>query len=532
LPGAKRNARSKKKAANGSRPQSAPEALPKVPSGIKGLDDIIGGGLPQGRTTLVCGGPGCGKTLFALEFAMAGALEYGEPAVVMAFEETEADLKINVASLGYDLQKLTDQKKILVDYVHVERSEIEESGEYDLEGLFIRLGQAVDSIRARRVVLDTIEVLFGGFSNAALLRSELRRLFRWLKDRNLTVVITGEQGERTLTRQGLEEYVSDCVILLDHRVTDQISSRRLRVVKYRGSAHGTNEYPFVIDRQGLSVLPITSLGLHHIASHERVSTGISGLDQMLGGAGYYRGSSILVTGTAGSGKTSVAASFVAAACQRGERCLYFAFEESPSQLIRNMTSIGLHLERWLKKGLLQIQAARPTDNGLEMHLAAMHRAVDDFRPSIVVVDPISNLLNIGSVSEVRSMLTRLIDYLKLRQITAIYNSLIEPGGELEGAGVGISSLVDTWLLLQEIEASGERNRGLYVLKSRGMAHSNQIREFRLTSSGIELAEMYLGPGGVLTGPSRSGSRRARRRSGTPPGHRPAAPATGTQAPGA
>jgi len=493
----------RKSAANGGHPPAHAQPLAKAPSGIQGLDEIIGGGLPRGRPTLVCGGPGCGKTLFAMEFAMRGALDYDEPAVVMAFEETEADLAINVSSLGFDLQDLVNRKKMVVDYVHVEPSEIEEAGAYDLEGLFIRLDQAIKSIGAQRVVLDTIEVLFGGFANAGLLRAELRRLFRWLKDRGLTVVITGEQGDGRLTRQGLEEYVSDCVILLDHRVVDQVSSRHLRVVKYRGTAHGTNEYPFLIDQRGLTVLPITSLGLRHIASSERVSSGIPDLDRMLAGQGYFRGSTILVSGTAGSGKSSVGASLVAAGCQRGEHCLYFAFEESPSQIIRNMASIGLDLGRWVRRGRLQIESRRPTDYGLEMHLAEMHRAVEAFQPQIVVIDPINNLLNVGSTSEVRVMLTRLLDYLKTKQITTQFNSLPPGGGQLEQTDVGISSLVDTWLLLRDIEANGERNRALFLLKSRGMAHSNQMREFRLTSQGVVLAELYQGEGGVLTGAARA-----------------------------
>ena len=451
----------------------------------------------------MCGGPGCGKTLFAMQFLIRGALDYDEPGVIMAFEETETDLKENVASLGYDLQELIDQNKLLVDYVHVERSEIEEAGEYDLEGLFIRLDQAVASVGAKRVVLDTIEVLFGGFSNVAVLRTEIRRLFRWLKDRNLTVVITGERGEGQLTRFGLEEYISDCVILLDHRVTNQVSTRRLRVVKYRGSAHGTNEYPFLIDEHGMTVLPITSLSLRHTASLERVSSGIPALDMMMGGSGYFRGSSILVSGTSGAGKTSVAASFAEAACRRGERCLYFAFEEAPDQIIRNMRSIGLDLGRWVKQGLLKIQATRPTHYGLEMHLSIIHRAIETFQPHVVVLDPLSNLISNGSQTDVQSMLTRLIDYLKGHQITALFTSLTSNSANLEQTDARVSSLIDTWLLLSDLVADGERNRGLYLLKSRGMPHSNQIREFRLTEHGVELLDAYLGPPGVLTGSARA-----------------------------
>lgn len=317
--------------------------LAKCPTGITGLDEITKGGLPQGRPTLVCGGAGSGKTLFAMEFLVRGAMKYDEPGVFIAFEETAGELAENVDSLGFDLERLTKQKKLAIDYVHVQRSEILETGEYDLEGLFIRIGYAIDSIGAKRIVLDTIEALFAGLSNDFILRSELRLLFRWLKEKGITAVITAERGTNTLTRQGLEEYVSDCVIMLDHRVIDQTATRRMRVIKYRGSAHGTNEYPFLIDEQGFSVLPVTTLGLEHLATSERLSSGIPELDAMLGGKGYFRGSTILITGTAGTGKTSVAAHFVDAACRRGERCSYFAFEESESQLLRNMSSIGLNL---------------------------------------------------------------------------------------------------------------------------------------------------------------------------------------------
>jgi circadian clock protein KaiC len=474
-------------------------ALPKAPTGIAGLDEITGGGLPRGRPTLVCGSAGCGKTLLAMEFLVRGATQFGEPGVFMAFEETAEELAHNVRSLSFDLEDLGEQQKLLVDYVHVERSEIEETGEYDLEGLFIRLGHAIDSIGARRVVLDTIETLFGGLSNAAILRSELRRLFRWLKDKGVTAVVTGERGDGTLTRQGLEEYVSDCVIVLDHRVNEQLSTRRLRIVKYRGTTHGTNEYPFLIDETGISVLPVTSLGLRHEASGERISTGIPRLDTMLGGAGVYQGGSVLISGTAGTGKTSLAAHFADATCRRGQRCLYFAFEESESQLVRNMRSIGLDLAPWLKKGLLRVHATRPTAYGLEMHLAALHKLVNDFQPRVVIVDPITNFLKAGTASEAESMLMRLIDFLKMEQITALFTTLTHGVDTREQSQVGISSLIDTWLLLRDIELGGERNRGIYVLKSRGMAHSNQIREFLLTDHGVELKDVYVGPEGVLTG---------------------------------
>jgi circadian clock protein KaiC len=476
--------------------------LPKAATGIHGLDEITGGGLPRGRPTLVCGGAGCGKTLLATEFLVRGATEFGEPGVFLAFEETAEELAQNVRSLGFDLEALARRNKLLVDFVRVERGEIEETGAYDLEGLFIRLGHAIDSLGARRVVLDSLETLFGGLSNAAILRSELQRLFRWLKDRGVTVVVTGERGEGTLTRHNLEEYVSDCVIVLDHRVTEQLSTRRLRIVKYRGSTHGTNEYPFLIDDNGISVLPITSLGLHQEASDERVSTGVPRLDAMLGGPGVYRGSTVLVTGTAGTGKTSLAASFADATCRRSERCLYVAFEESESQLVRNMRSIGLDLAPWLKKALLRVHATRPTAFGLEMHLATLHKLVNEMQPSAVIVDPITTFASAGTSLEAESMLMRLIDFLKSRQITAWFTTLTQSGTLQEQSQVGISSLIDTWLLLRDIELGGERNRAVYVLKSRGTAHSNQIREFFLTGHGIELKDVYVGPEGVLTGSMR------------------------------
>jgi circadian clock protein KaiC len=476
--------------------------LPKSPTGIQGLDEITGGGLPKGRPTLLCGGAGCGKTLLAMEFLVRGARQFNEPGVFMAFEETAKDLTQNVASLGFDLKDLIAHKKMVLDFVYIERSEIEETGEYDLEGLFIRLGLAIDSIGAKRVVLDTIESLFSGLPNPLILRAELRRLFRWLKEKGVTAVITGERGEETLTRQGLEEYVSDCVIVLDHRVSDQVTSRRLRVVKYRGSTHGTNEYPFLIDGDGILVLPVTSFGLQNIASTDRIPTGVARLDAMLGGAGYYRGSSVLVSGTAGTGKSSLAAHFAEAACRRGERALYFAFEESSSQIMRNMRSIGIDLEPWAQKGLLRFEAIRPTFTGLEMHLTMIHKAVNAFKPQVVIVDPLSSFIIGGNETEVKSMLMRLVDFLKMNRITGLFTNLTLGGGALEQTDVAISSLIDTWLLLRDIEIGGERNRGLYILKSRGMSHSNQIREFLLTDHGVELRDMYVGPSGVLTGSAR------------------------------
>lgn len=479
------------------------ERLQKCRTGIKGLDEITGGGLPQGRPTLVCGGTGCGKTLLAMEFLARGATEYGEPGVFMSFEEKSEELTKNFASLGFDLNDLVARKKLDLDYVQVERSEIEETGAYNLDGLFIRLGYAIDSIGAKRVALDTIESLFSGFADEMILRAELRRLFRFLKDKGVTAVVTGEQGERTLTRFGLEEYVADCVIFLSHKVVDQIATRRLRIVKYRGSVHGTNEYPFLIDEEGFSVMPISSLGLDHKASSERVASGISRLDTMLGGKGYYRGSSILVSGSCGTGKTSTAAHFVDAACRRGERCIYFAFEESRNQIIRNMRSIGIDLEQWVNKGLLEFRNTRPALYGLEMHLVTMHKAIEGFSPAIVVVDTISTLVGAASEMEIKSMLSRLIDFMKTRGITALCTDLTAVVGSQDRTDMGVLALMDSWLLLQIIEGSGERNRALYILKSRGMEHSNQVREFLLTNNGAKLQDVYVGPGGVLSGAART-----------------------------
>jgi len=477
-------------------------SLPKARTGIQGLDEITGGGFPRGRPTLICGSAGAGKTLLAMEFLVRGATEYNEPGVFMAFEETAPELTQNVRSLGFNLDELAKEKKFVIDFVRIERSEIDETGDYDLEGLFIRLGAAIDAIGAERVVLDTIENLFAGLQNEGILRAELRRLFRWLKDRGVTAVITAERGDGALTRHGLEEYVSDCVILLDHRVTDQVSTRRLRIVKYRGTAHGTNEYPFLIDKDGFNVLPVTSLGLQHQVSEKRISSGVSRLDTMLGGEGFYRNTTILVSGTAGTGKTSLAASFVDAACRRGERCLYFSFEESPGQLIRNMRSIGLNLEQWSKKKLLQFHSSRATFYGLEMHLAIIYKLVEEFQPKVVVLDPVGSLIQAGNRRDAHTMMIRLIDFLKQRGVTAFLTNLTSGGEALERTDVDISSIVDTWLFMRDIELDGERNRALYVLKSRGMAHSNQLREFLLTPQGVDLLDVYVGPEGMLTGSSR------------------------------
>lgn len=474
----------------------------KTPTGINGLDEITLGGFPKGRPTLICGGAGCGKTLFSLEFLVKGIEDYNEPGVFIAFEEKADELALNVTSLGFDLKKLQDEKKLRIDYIHVDKSEIQETGEYDLQGLFIRLGYAIDSIGAKRVVLDTVENLFSGLTNEGILRAELRRLFQFLKDKGVTAIITGERGEKTLTRQGLEEYVSDCVILLDHRVVNQISTRRLRIVKYRGSLHGTNEYPFLIDEDGISVLPVTSLKLDKPVSKEIINSGIPSLDRMFPTGGFYKGSSILTSGTAGTGKTSIAVSFADAACKRGEKCLYFAFEESPAQIIRNMKSIDINLQKHIDAGLLKFYASRPTMYGLEMHLVAIHKAIQKFKPNVVVLDPITNLITIGSFSEVKSMLVRMIDFLQENQITVMFTALTLSTVINDQTDDGVSSLVDSWLCIKDIELNGERNRGLYIMKARGMKHSNQIREFTITNHGLKLVDVYIGPDGILTGSAR------------------------------
>lgn len=476
--------------------------LQKIPTGISGLDEVTGGGLPKGRPSLVCGEAGSGKTMLSVEFIVRGAMEFDEPGVIMTFEERAAELAVNVASLGFDLEKLQKDGRIKIDYVHISRAEIEETGEYDLDGLFVRLDYAIKSIKAKRVVLDTIENLFSGLNNEAILRSELRRLFTWLKDKGVTAIITGERGEGKLTRHGLEEYVSDCVILLDHRVANQISTRRLRIVKYRGSLHGTNEYPFLIDEQGIAVLPVTSLKLDKEVTSDRISSGIPSVDEMLGGKGFFRGSSILISGTAGTGKTSLAANFADGVCKNKQRCLFFAFEEPPRQIIRNMRSINVDLDKHVKAGLLRFCGARPTLYGMEMHLVAIHKEIQNFKPAAVVLDPITNFISIGSLSEVKNMLIRLIDFLQNEQITVMFTALTLNDMINDQTDEAISSLVDTWLLIKDIEANGERNRGMYVMKSRGMKHSNQVREFVISDSGLELIDVYVGPDGILTGSAR------------------------------
>jgi circadian clock protein KaiC len=478
------------------------QPVPKSPTGIQGLDEITGGGLPRGRPTLICGGPGCGKTILSMEFLINGARQFDEPGVFLSFEESVEDLALNFASLGLDPRPLSARKKLALDYVRVEPNEIEETGAYDLDGLFIRLEHAIDSIGAKRVVLDTIETLFSGLSDTRTLRAELRRLFNWLRTKGVTAIVTGERGEGSLTRHGLEEYITDCVIMLDHRIVEQNATRRLRVVKYRGSTHGANESPFFIDETGISVLPIASLGLQHEVSAGRLSSGVPDLDAMLGGKGFFRGSSILVSGSAGSGKTSLAAYFVDAACRRSESALYFAFEESPAQIARNLGSIGLDLDPWLKRDLLQIHAARPTTSGLEGHLSLMHRLIDAQKPRVVVVDPISNLITVGTSVEVRAMLARLIDFMKNKQITALFTSLTIDDLTAEGTDVGISSFMDTWLVLRNIEINGERTRSLNVVKSRGMPHSNQVREFIFTRDGLRLLDVVRHQGRVLIGSER------------------------------
>jgi circadian clock protein KaiC len=480
------------------------KTLEKTPSGINGFDEFTGG-MPRERIVLVAGGPGSGKTLFGLQFLVTGATRYGEPGVFMAFEESEEEITRNVASLGWDLARLSQENKIIIDHVHLDREEILETGVFDLEGLFIRLKHSIESIGAKRVVLDTIEYLFSGLPNELILRSELKRLFRWLKAQGVTTIVTGEKGvDGGITRYGLEEYVSDCVITLDHRIDQEVSTRRLRIVKYRGSRHGTNEYPFFIGKRGISVLPITTAALDYQVSREFVPSGLAELDGLLGGKGFYKGSSVLVTGTAGTGKSSIAAQFANSVCARGERCLYFAFEESADQIVRNMDSIGLNLAECMKGGTLTIHSSRPTAHGLEQHLIRFFDMVDEDRPAAVVIDPISNLDVVGSTGQVNSILTRFIDHLKNRQITSVFTELAPGHSETSGHhGVGVSSLMDAWIFLRHLETQGVRRKAIHVVKSRGMAISSEIREFVITNKGIQITETLLAPGALDQGETSS-----------------------------
>ncbi|HEY8733120.1 MAG TPA: circadian clock protein KaiC [Puia sp.] len=468
----------------------AKEDFPKSKTGIDGLDEITVGGIPRNRPTLICGSAGCGKTLMGVQFLVKGITEFNEPGVFMSFEETAKDLTENVRSLGFDLDELINQKKLRIDNIQVEKSEIQETGEYDLEALFIRLNYAIDSIGAKRVVLDTIESLFGGMDNEAILRSELRRLFQWLKTKGITAIITGERGESSLTRQGLEEYISDCVILLDFRVIDQIATRRLRIVKYRGSMHGTNEYPFLIDDTGISVLPITSLKLEHKTSTEILSYGHAGIDKLFKLRGFFRGTSTLITGSAGTSKTTLASYFALSSCQRKESVLFFSFEESPDQLARNMLSVGMNLKPFIKSKLLFIHASRPSLQGLEMHLLILHKLIKQLNPKTVIIDPISSLITVGNTSEVRAMLVRLMDLLKVNQINALFTSLTHPQTKdfYDLTVDAVSSLADTWINVSNEDKSGVRARNFSIIKSRGMGHSDLVWKFIVSDSGIKFRQ--------------------------------------------
>jgi len=481
---------------------SQPDLLKKSPSGIPGFDEITGGGLPQGRSTLVCGDAGAGKTMLGMQFLVRGATEGQEPGVFVAFEETESDLKRNVASLGWDLETLCGERRLAVESVSVSSEEMAEAGQYDLEGLFVRLDAAIRDVGASRIVLDTVETLFGVFTDAHVVRAEFRRLLRWLKDRGITAVVTAERGEEGLTRFGIEEYVSDCVIDLSQGMRGQTTRRHLRVLKYRGSGHGTNAYPFLIGQNGIHLFAVTELGLDFPVFEERISSGIDRLDEMLGGRGFYRGSSILLSGTAGTGKSSISASFADAACARGEQALYISYEEPRLQIVRNMQSIGIDLQKWHESGNLRFHTTRVTTHGLEEHFFLVKGLIEESPPNVVVIDPVSNLLQLGSPEEVKNLLTRLIDFLKSRGITTLVTELITGGHSIEATNTDISSLMDAWLLLRDMESGGERSRVLYVLKARGMSHSHQVREFLLTDQGVSLLDVYAGPEGLITGTAR------------------------------
>ena len=466
--------------------------LQKCLTGIKGFDEITEGGLPKNRITLVSGGPGAGKTLLGIDFLVNGVMKYKERGVFMSFEETEVELYEDVASLNLDLYDLVAKKEIAFEHVLLSRSDIQDKGEFNLEGLFVRLELAIDAIGAKRVVLDSIESLFVGITDLGILRLEIKRLFRWLKHKQVTSIITGEQGENTFTRHGLEEFISDCIILLDNRVRQQVSTRRIRVIKYRGSNHGTNEYPFVIDKDGLSVITITSAGLDHPGSAEKVSTGVPTLDKMFAGGGYTKGSTVLISGTAGTGKTSLAVAFAVKQCEKGERCLYVSYEESPGQLIQNMRSVGFDLEKWTKKGLLKIVSTRPAFFGLEMHLLDLYKILASFKPSAVVIDPLTSLIGQAEESEIQSMLTRMIDALKSKVITGVFTSLVSSSSANETSGeIGVSSLIDTWIVVRELEENkgSRRTRGLYIAKSRGTGHSNDIHKMVFSNAGVDLQPM-------------------------------------------
>jgi len=496
---------SKAKAKANPKPKMIPEdnhQLPKSLTGIEGLDDITMGGLPKARTTLICGGTGTGKTLLAMEFLLRGATQFNEPGVFMAFEESTNDLIANVASIGFDLKGLITAEKVVVDFVYIDHEQIVEAGEYNLDALFIRLGTAIDAIGAKRVVLDTIESLFSSLPNPAVLRAELRRLFRWLKEKGVTAVITGEGGTDALTRHGLEEFISDCVINLTISIEDRVASRRLRIMKYRGSSHGTNEYPFVIDGKGFSLIPITSSKLEYKISNAKVSSGIPRLDTMLGGRGFFEGSVIMVSGPSGTGKTTFMSHFADAACRRNERAVYISFEESPDQIIRNMSSVGLTLDKWIKQGLLVMESRRPTQCGLDMHLVLAQKLIAEHDPKIVIMDPVTSFSDIANSSDVKRILMKFVDHMKSLGVTTMFGSLTPSELPAEVSAVNISSIIDSWILLRDMESNGERNRGLYILKSRGMRHSNQVREFLISDHGVDICDVYTGTGGVTTGGAR------------------------------